>query len=341
MRCATIFRRIAGGLLGLALSVVNFSPALAQAVTLRFASFPGPANFINTGLFEPWFRKLEEQSGGRLKVEFLTGGSAAAPDQVFDSVEAGLVDMGWSITSYNPGRFRAASVTELPLLGTGATETSAALAALYDQGLIPGFEDVKVLGIATADIARLHHSGEISGLDDFRGAKVRAAGNVLSAMISAVGATPVGMPASSMAEALSKNVIDATAADWFAVEGFSLVDVTRTHVDIPLGTTPAYLIMNRQVYDRLPSDIRKVFDDNPPSAFAAFWGPGLEGESKRVRSVIETTPGHRIIIPTETELETWRKAADKVTADWIEATPGGAAVFDAYLDAIDAWRTAQ
>ena len=341
MYLATLSRLTAAAALGLALSATVFSPAAAQEVTLRFASFPGPTNFINTGLFEPWFRKLEEESGGKLKVEFLTGGSAAAPDQVFDSVESGLLDMGWSISSYNPGRFREASVTELPLIGNGSTETSAALAALYDQGLIPGFEDVKLLGIATADIARLHHSRDISGLGDFKGAKVRAAGTVLSATISAVGGTPVGMPAPSIAEALSKNVVDAAAADWFAVEGFSLLDVTRTHVDIPLGTTPAYLIMNQAVYDGLPADIRKVFDDNPPSAFAEFWGPGLEGESNRVRGVVEATPGHRIIVPTEADLTEWRAAADKVTADWVAATPNGAAVLDAYRSAIDAQRAGQ
>lgn len=337
----TIFRRIPAALAGVALSVATAFPAIAQDVTLRFASFPGPTNFLNTGLLQPWFRKLEEESGGKLKVEFLTGGSAAAPGEVFDSVEAGLIDIGWSITSYNPGRFPAAGVTELPLLATGSAETSAAIAALYDKGKIPGFEKVKLIGIGTADIARLHHSAEISGLADFRGAKVRAAGSVLSAMISAVGATPVGMPAPAIAEALAKNVVDAAAADWFAVEGFSLLDVTRSHVDIPLGTTPMYVIMNQAVYDGLPPEIRKVFDDNPPSAFAAFWGPGLEAESNRVRSVVEATPGHRIITPTEAELAEWSAAADSVIAAWVEATPDGAAVLDAYRAEIEAWRAAR
>jgi TRAP-type C4-dicarboxylate transport system substrate-binding protein len=341
MSISTICRRFTVLTLGVALSTTIVSTANAQEVTLRFASFTGPTNFLNTGLFEPWFKKLEEESGGKLKVEFLTGGSAAAPTEVFDSVEAGLIDMGWSITSYNSGRFKSAGVTELPLLASGSSETSAALAALYEDGLIEGFESVKVIGIGTADIARLHHSGEITGLDDFKGAKVRAAGSVLSAMITAVGATPVGLPAPAIAEALSKNVVDAAAADWFAVEGFSLLDVTLGHVDIPLGTTPMYIVMNQNTYDRLPPDIQKVFDDNPPSAFAAFWGPGLEDESNRVRAVVESTPGHHIIVPSEAEMATWSAAADKVIAEWVEATPNGATVLDAYRAEIKAWRESQ
>ncbi len=340
MFVASISRRITAATLGMALSVAAVSPTLAQDVTLRFASFPGPTNFLNTGLFMPWFKKLEEESGGKLKVEFLMGGSAAAPTEVFDSVEAGLFDIGWSITSYNPGRFAAAGVTELPLLARGSTESTAAIAALYDKGLIDGFDNVKVLGIATADIARLHHSDEITGLADFKGAKVRAAGSVLSAMIAAIGATPVGMPAPAIAEALSKNVVDAAATDWFAVEGFSLLDVTRTHVDIPLGTTGMYMVMNKDSYDSLPPDIRKVFDDNPPSVFSAFWGVGLEKESQRVRGVVEATPGHRIITPTEAELTEWGVAADGVIAEWVAATPNGAAVLDGYRAELEAYRSA-
>lgn len=339
MSPASIRWRVTAATFGFAV-LVGAGAALAQEVTLRFASFPGPTNFLNTGLFEPWFKKLEDESGGKLKIEFLTGGSAAAPGEVFDSVAAGLIDMGWSITSYNPGRFRAASVTELPLLGNGSSETSAAIAALYDKGLIAGFDGVKVIAIGTADIARLHHAGEISGLADFKGAKVRAAGGVLSAMINAVGATPVGMPAPAIAEGLAKNVVNAAAADWFAVKGFSLLDVTRTHVDIPLGTTPIYVVMNQAVYDRLPPDIRKVFEDNPPLVFADFWGSGLEAESKRVRSVVESTPGHKIITPTEAEMADWTAAAEKVTSGWVAATPNGAAVLEAYVAEIAAWRDA-
>lgn len=317
------------------------APGLAPAeevVTLRFASFPGPTNFINTGMLMPWFEKLEAESGGRLKVEFITGGAAAAPAEVFDSVEAGLIDMGWSITSYNAGRFPAASVTELPLLANGSTESSAAIASLYDQGLIGGFDNVVVLGIATADIARLHHAGTISGLEDLRGAKVRAAGNVLSQMVSEIGGIPVGMPAPAMAEALAKNVVDAAAADWFAVEGFSLLDVTRTHIDVSLGTTPVYVVMNRQVYDGLPPDLRKVFDDNPPSALAAFWGAALEAESKRVREVVAATPGHVIITPGDAEMAVWNAAAQRVIDNWVAAQPNGAQVLDAYRAALDAHR---
>ncbi|MBV1902285.1 MAG: TRAP transporter substrate-binding protein DctP [Marinosulfonomonas sp.] len=315
-----------------------FSAVAQDTVTIRFASFVGPTSFLNTKLFGAWFEMLEKESGGKLKVEFLTGGSAAKPTEVFESINAGIIDAGWSSTAYNPGRFDAAGVVELPLLATGSAEASGAMASLFDQGLIGGMENVKVIGMVTADIARLHHSKDIDGLDDFKGAKVRAAGQVLSAMIAKIGGVPVGIPPTAMAESLAKNVVDASANDWFALDGFNLIDVTKTHVDISLGTAAIYLAMNKQSYDNLPDDVKAVIDAHPPSEFAEFWGITLENESNRVKGIVAGLSDHKIIVPTEDQLASWQVAADELIADWVAKTEGGAEVLQAYKDGLEAYR---
>ena len=312
--------------------------AAQEMATLKFGSFVGPTSFLNTKLFGAWFKKLEDESNGTLKIEFITGGASAKPQEVFDAVRAGIIDMGWSITAYNPGRFDAAGVVELPLLAHGAGESSVAMAGLYDQGLIGGMDSVKVLGLVTADIARLHHSADVAGLSDFSGAKIRAAGGVLSAMIEKIGGVPVGIPAPSIAESLAKNVVDASANDWFALEGFKLIDVTKTHVDISLGTTGVYLVMNKSSYDKLPDAAKAAIDNNPPMEFAKHWGTKLEEESIRVRGVVAELDDHKIITPTETDLANWQVAADEVIAEWLEKTDGGAEILKAYTDNLGAYR---
>jgi len=330
------------GLGAVAVTAVCATGALAQdTVTLRFASFVGPTSFLNTALFGVWFKKLEDESNGKLKIEIMAGGSIAKPNEVFDTVKAGVVDMGWSISGYNPGRFVASGVPELPLLATGSGESSAAMAALFDQGLIDGMDDVKVLGLVTADIARLQSADDISGLADLQGKKIRAAGSVLSSMIEEIGATPVGLPAPAIAEALAKNVVDAAATDWFAVESFSLMDVTSAHIDISLGTAGVYLIMNKARYDSLPADIKAVIDANSVSDFAAFWGPTLEAESMRVRGVLEDSPDHKIITPSEADMAAWNAAGATVIDNWVASTPNGAAILAAYKDALTAHRASK
>ena len=51
--------------------------ARAQAATVRFGTFVGPTSFLNTDIFFPWFEMIQEQAGDTLKVEILSGGSAA------------------------------------------------------------------------------------------------------------------------------------------------------------------------------------------------------------------------------------------------------------------------
>ena len=338
----TMKTRLSRGIGAVALSAICASGALAQdTVTLRFASFVGPTSFLNTDLFGVWFKKLEDESNGRLKIEIMAGGSIAKPNEVFDTVKAGVVDMGWSISGYNPGRFIASGVPELPLLATGSGESSAAMAALFEQGLIDGMDGVKVLGLVTADIARLQSADDISGLADLQGKKIRAAGSVLSSMIEEIGATPVGLPAPAIAEALAKNVVDAAATDWFAVESFSLMDVTSAHIDISLGTAGVYLIMNQAKYDSLPPDIKAVFDANSVTDFAAFWGPTLEAESMRVRGVIEESPDHKIITPSEADMAAWNAAGATVIDNWVANTPNGEAILAAYKDALTAHRASK
>tara|TARA_R110002126_G_scaffold3482_1_gene19881 strand:- start:3019 stop:4050 length:1032 start_codon:yes stop_codon:yes gene_type:complete len=314
------------------------SATAQEMVTLKFGSFVGPTSFLNTDIFEPWFKKMEDESNGRLKIEFITGGASAKPQEVFDAVRAGIIDIGWGITAYNPGRFDAAGVVELPMLAHGAGEASVAMAGLYDQGLIDGMDTVKVLGIAGADIMRLHHSSDVAGLSDFSGAKIRAAGGVLSAMIEKIGGVPVGMPAPSISESLAKNVVDASANDWFALDGFSLIDVTKTHVDISLGTAGVYLVMNKASFDKLPDAAKAAIENNPSMAFAQHWGTTLEEESLRVRGVVAELDDHKIITPTEAELAAWQVAADEVIAEWVEKTEGGAEILQAYTDNLGAYR---
>lgn len=313
-------------------------PASAQVTTLRFATFVGPTSFLNTDIFEPWFKQIEDASNGTLKVQFLSGGSAAKPQEVIDAVTAGIVDIGWSITAYNPGRFNAAGVSELPIVTENPAEGSLGMAALLDAGLLDGFQDVKVLGVGTTDVGRLHHAKAVENLAAFKGAKVRAAGRVLSAMVEKIGAVPVGMPITAVAESLTKGVIDGTVADWFSLEGFRLIDVVQTHLDLAMGAPAMYVAMNKASYEKLPGEAKAALDKFPPKALAEFWGTRLAKKSAATRDAVAATAGHTIIAPTAEENATWEAAAKAVIDDWIAGTANGKAIFDTYSAAVKAAR---
>jgi TRAP-type C4-dicarboxylate transport system substrate-binding protein len=315
----------------MAVAALSCSAALAQStVTLKFANFVGPTSALTVKIFQPWFKQIEDDAGGALKIEFLSGGAAAKPNEVIDAVRAGVVDIGWSATSYNPGRFNAAGVTELPSLMHSPAEGAAGLAEVYERGLLDGFDGVKLLGVFTSDVSLLHHAGDAKGLADFKGAKVRAAGAVVSSMIEKVGASPVAVPITSLAEGLAKKVVDGAAADWFSMEGFRLIDVTRTHVNLAVGAAGMYLVINKAKYDQLPPKAKAALDKYSVRDFAMFWGTRLEKESNRVRQVVANSAGHKVIEPTAEDTATWAAASRDVIDAWAKRTKDGPAVLEAF-----------
>jgi TRAP-type transport system periplasmic protein len=326
-----ISRRLALGV-GVPLTALAMasSPALAQAVTLKFANFVGPTSALTVKIFQPWFKQIEDDAGGAVKIEFLSGAAAAKPNEVMDAVRAGLVDLGWSSTSYNPGRFNAAGVTELPSLMRSPAEGAAGLAEVYEKGLLDGFGGVKVLGVFTSDVSILNHSGEVKALADFRGAKLRAAGPVISGMVEKIGGSPVAVPITSLAEGLAKKVVDGAVADWFSMEGFRLIDVTKTHLNLAVGAAGMYLVINKAKYDALPPKVKAAFDKYSVRDFAMFWGTRLTKESDRVRQIVAASAGHKVLEPTPEDKATWEAASKAVIEAWAKKTPNGPAVLEAF-----------
>lgn len=314
--------------------------ALAQE-RLSFASIVGPTAFLDVEILTPWLNDITASSNGAVSFRVLPGASAAAPQDVFDAVEAGVVDIGWSVMSYTPGRFNAASVIDLPLEADEAHEASVALWHLYERGLLDGLDGVKVLGIFTSDILRLHHVNAVDGLAGFRGARVRASGQEISATLESLGVVPVGLPITATAESLARHVIDGAAADWQALDGWQLTDVLSTHVDIPLGSAGIFLVMNQRTWDRLSLEAQAAFEEHSYLAFSERWGGRLAERAREIRDEIAALDGHTVIAPSEAELATLRQSADQVVAAWAARIPNGEVVLAALREEIARFRDGQ
>ncbi|MEM6896077.1 MAG: C4-dicarboxylate ABC transporter, partial [Pseudomonadota bacterium] len=89
--------------------------AAAQEVTLRFQHFLSPMASVPAGFMEPWARKVEADSDGRIKVELYPAMQlGGAPPALYDQIRDGVIDGGWTLPAYTPGRFPETEVFELP-----------------------------------------------------------------------------------------------------------------------------------------------------------------------------------------------------------------------------------
>ena len=85
----------------------------AQTATLKMQGSWGKADVFNE-MAEDYVKRVNEMAGGRLRIDYLVGGSVVHPFQVFDGVHGGQIDAAHTVTVYWYGKHKAAS-----LFGTG------------------------------------------------------------------------------------------------------------------------------------------------------------------------------------------------------------------------------
>ena len=121
-------RRISRGFLaGVVLLAAAIGPvagtALAQQITLKLHHFVPAQSNQQKYWFEPWAKKLEQESGGRLKVEIYPSMQLGGKQpQLYDQVKDGIVDIAWTVSGSTPGPVSA-------IRGTGAAVVSATRSA--------------------------------------------------------------------------------------------------------------------------------------------------------------------------------------------------------------------
>ena len=85
----------------------------AQTTTLRMQGSWGAKDVFNE-MAQDYVERVNGMAGGRLKIDFLVGGSVVHPFQVLDGVHNGVIDGAHTVTVYWYGKHKAAS-----LFGTG------------------------------------------------------------------------------------------------------------------------------------------------------------------------------------------------------------------------------
>ena len=149
---------------------------LAQEFTLRFQHFVSPKSAVPAGFMVPWAEKLMAESGGRLKIELYPGMQLGGkPPALYDQIRDGVIDGGWALPAYTPGRFPEAEAFELPFMTSNNAEQSSRAAWSYaEKHLMERMNDVHLVAVHVHGPGIIHKKGPaIKEVGDFNGLKLR------------------------------------------------------------------------------------------------------------------------------------------------------------------------
>ncbi len=300
---------------------VTSAAAQAPEVTLKLHHFlPAQAN-IPRLVLDVWADNVERDSGGRIEVQrFPSMQLGGRPPELIDQAIYGVADIIWTVIGYTPGRFPGTEVFELPFMMTDARATSRAFWEMFEtHWKDTDFENVHILGAWVHGPGLIHTNVPVASLDDLRGLKIRGGSRPVNSLLTKLGATPVGMPAPAVPEALSTGVIDGTTFPWEVTAALRVPELVHNHTEFSgaaLYTLTFVMAMNKAKYDSLPDDLRQVIDDNSGLEFSVFAGGIKAGIDMQARTKAADR-GNNIITLDEAATEEWRTKSQPVFDEWV------------------------
>jgi len=302
----TKLAKLASGLAGALLTalIIGVAPAQAQEVTLTVHHFLSPKSPAHQELIQPWADRVQEQSDGRIEVKIFPSMSmGGAPPELYRQARDGAADIVWTLIGYTPGVFPRTEVFELPTVHQGdARATNLAIQDNFEM-IADDYADVQPLLIHVHAGNAMHLVDTVvRSVDDVQGLKLRTPSRTGAWMIEAWGAEPVGMPVPALPQALSKGAVDGALIPFEIVPPLKLQQLTEYSVEGPdgvrFGTSVFMFAMNKERYESLPDDLKKVIDDNSGRELAEEMGtvwneveePGVRLQEESGGEVIQLTP---------------------------------------------------
>ncbi|WP_018000558.1 TRAP transporter substrate-binding protein [Paracoccus sp. N5] len=321
MKFGQVARRLSAAALMCGVAALS---AQAREVTFRFHSFVHATSYQQVKFFEPWCKRIEEQSGGRMGCQiFPSMQLGGAPSDLFNQARDGIVDIAYGNPGYSPGSYLSAEVFELPFMMRDLHDAARGMHDYFTANPGPELAGLHLIAVAPADFPVIQTASKpIRKMEDLQGVKLRSAGRYGAKVLEALGALPVQMAAGEITDSLSRGVIDGAYLPWSAVSLLNLGSLMHHYTDFAEGQDRMYtslqlVMMGQGTYDRLPDDLKKIIDENSTPETSAEFADAFASTANTELEALRKASADIYLLP-EDEYERWRAAVAHITEDWIK-----------------------
>jgi TRAP-type C4-dicarboxylate transport system substrate-binding protein len=318
----TRLKTLKTALVASALSVAAATGAWAQEYTFKLHHLLAAQAPAQTKMLEPWAKQVEENSGGRVKIEIYPAMSLGGrPPELVQQVRDGVVDLIWTVNGYTPGLFPRTEVFELP--NVYVNDPKATNLAMYDMldQLKEEYKGMEIMFLHVHAGQGLHMAEKLVRTPaDLAGTKLRVPTRTGAWIIEALGAAPAAMPVPELPQALSKGVVDGALIPWEIIPPLKIQEQTKYQIEgdgmSRFGTTTFQVSMNQARWDSLPDDIKKAFKDaSGPEWWAQVGDIWRASDDFGIKVAVDSGNEHITLTPEETKA--FNDAMAPVVDRWI------------------------
>ncbi len=308
---------------------VTATQTVAADIELSYANFPPPITFPCVQM-EKWKEEVEKRTSGKVAVKTFPGGSLLKAKAMYDGVVDGVADIGCVAFPYQPGRFPLLAGVDLPIGFPNSKVANAVLWDLYKKYNPKSLDDVKVLALFTAPPAVIMSKDPIRVMADLKGYELRSTGAGV-APLKLLGAVPVSMPMPATPEALQKGVVKGILSSTDILKDFRFAELCKYTTIADLQTTAFGVVMNKDKWNALPDDVKKVFDDLAKEH--SYWtGKYVDDHGMEAIEWSKKEHGHEVIKLSDGEYKAWHDKVAPLADEWITATEGRGLPAKAFFD---------
>jgi TRAP-type transport system periplasmic protein len=237
--------------------------------------------------FEWYAQQVEAKTGGAMKMKFEY--DKGKPTTSTEVMASGTVQGVYYCAQYYPDKMPLSTVLELPMFAPETvTQIGKVGLALADHPVIQDElrrYNTKMLLPAPLPHYQLMGTRKVVRIDDFKGSKVRIAGE-MGKILQEYGATINVVASTESAAALRSGTLDLVALPYpYAFASFG-IDSASKHVTerISLGAPLCYLGVSQKAWDALPASTQKVMLSLRAPTMDRFEDAYAEGDAKNIAS---------------------------------------------------------
>lgn len=315
----------AGALIGSLLSALlcvwpGSSPA-APEYTLSLNLPIPPIHTRWQGPLKAWVDEVEKRSQGRLHIEPYFAEALSPRSEAFESVKSGIADITECAYEANSGQFPfhegILSISSPDrFLGDG----TALVKGMYERfpQVLEELEGVKLLfthacGTLTIGTA----TKPVRSLADLKGLKINANSAMIAERLKKLGVSVVSLPLSDLYTALEQGVVEGSSLSPELLVSRRYGDPIKYITEISLQNTLFYCVMNEDVYNGLPDDLRAVLDETSGEfadrAFAEYWA---NADINAMRTWMADMGGKEVVLLSGADYDAARQAMQPPVDDW-------------------------
>ncbi len=312
----------------------------AQTVSLRFQS-TWPSKDIFHEYAHDFTKKVNDMSGGRLKIEVLPAGAVVPAFQLLEAVNKGTLDGGHGVLAYHYGKNPA-----LALWGSGPAfgmDPNMVL-AWHRHGGGKALLDEIYAGLRMDVVSMLYgpmptqplgwFKKPVAKPEDFKGLKYRTVGLSID-IFTAMGAAVYSLPAGEIVPAMDRGLLEAAEFNNVTSDrilGFPDVSKVCMLQSFHQPCEQFEILFNKAKYNALPSELRSIIEYAVEASSASMSWKAIDRYSKDYLD-LQQTAGVKFYKTPDTILRAQLQAWDKVVAKKSSESP----MFKKVLDSMEAF----